>query len=167
MSSSFDSVICWNPEMEAFVRKATKTWCYRLGIRGEDMADLEQEAVLIAWQRCENGKIKYREGLWFIARNVVLDFRAKKGRIPTCELNEYSARVLSNPLDKIVVEELEREFPELVMLASARADGFEWELIAESLGMPCGTLRVRFSRLVKKASEHFGEEIYDMFRIER
>jgi len=164
---TLDTIIHWSPEIEKLVRKATRTWCYRLGVRGTDIEDLEQDAVLTAWGRCENGKIRYKEGLWFLARNTVLDFRARSGRIGTCELDEFSVRILSNPLDRMVLEELERQMPELVMLASARADGFEWELIAENLGVPCGTLRVRFSRLVKKAVEQFGDELYDLFRIER
>lgn len=164
---SSESIIRWSPDIEKYVRKATRTWCYRLGIRGADIEDLEQDAVLTAWGRCENGKIKYKEGLWFLARNTVLDFRARKGRIETCPLDELTVRILSNPLDKMILEELERQLPELVMLASARADGFEWELIAENLGVPCGTLRVRYSRMVKKAVEQFGDELYDLFRIER
>lgn len=148
--------------MEEYVRRATRTWCYRLGVRGEDIRDLEQDAVMLAWERVGNGKVHYKEGLWFLARNTVLDFRAKAGRLPTSELDELSARDVTNPLDKLVIEDIEREFPELVMLASARADGFEWELIAESLGVSCGTLRVRFSRMVKKAAEHFGEEVWDV-----
>ncbi len=150
--------------MEEYVRRATRTWCYRLGIRGEDIKDLEQDSVMMAWERVGNGKVHYKEGLWFLARNAVLDFRARKARIQTSELDEMSSRDLSNPLDKLVLEEIEEEFPELMLMARARVDGFEWELIAESLGVSSGTLRVRFSRMVKKAAEFYGEEIEDLMR---
>lgn len=150
--------------MEEYVRRATRTWCFRLGVRGEDLKDLEQESVMMAWERVGNGKVRYKEGLWFLARNTVLDFRARSGRLLTTELDELSARDLSNPLDRLVLEDIEREFPELVLLARARADGFEWELIAESLGVSSGTLRVRFSRMVRRAGEFFGEEVEDLMR---
>jgi DNA-directed RNA polymerase specialized sigma24 family protein len=152
-----NSEIRWNPDTEQYVRRATRTWCSRLGIKGEDIKDLEQDAVMTAWNKVENGKIHYKEGLWFIARNTVLDFRAKANRIETTALDEQLAREPSNPLDKILIEEVQREFPELILLAAARTDGFEWDLIAQSLGISSGTLRVRYSRLVKKANEHFNK----------
>jgi DNA-directed RNA polymerase specialized sigma24 family protein len=159
-----DGCLQWSAAMEEYVRRATRTWCYRLGVRGEDIKDLEQDAVMVAWERVGNGKVRYKEGLWFLARNTVLDFRARSGRIQTSELDELSARDLTNPLDKLVLEDIEREFPELVLMAQARADGFEWDLIAESLGVSSGTLRVRFSRMVRKAVEFFGDEVEDLMR---
>jgi DNA-directed RNA polymerase specialized sigma24 family protein len=159
-----DGCLQWSAAMEEYVRRATRTWCYRLGVRGEDIKDLEQDAVMVAWERVGNGKVRYKEGLWFLARNTVLDFRARSGRIQTSELDELSARDLTNPLDKLALEDIEREFPELVLMAQARADGFEWDLIAESLGVSSGTLRVRFSRMVRKAVEFFGDEVEDLMR---
>lgn len=156
--SNDNSEIRWTNETEQYVRRAIRTWCARLGIKGEDVKDLEQDAVMIAWQRVQNGKIHYKEGLWFIARNTVLDFRSKANRMETCELKEELAETMSDPLDKFLIEEIKREFPELVLLAAARADGFAWDLIAQSLGISSGTLRVRYSRLVKKANEFFTKD---------
>jgi DNA-directed RNA polymerase specialized sigma24 family protein len=163
-SLDIDKTLVWSAELEEYVRRAVRTWGFRLGVRGEDVRDLEQDAVIVAWEKVENGKVRYREGLWFIARNAVLDFRARRGRAELCALDESVLPALgsSGVLDKLVVEAIAAEFPELVMLASARADGFEWDLIAESLGVSSGTLRVRYSRMVKKAAEFFGEEVLDL-----
>lgn len=148
--------------MEAYVRRAVRTWCHRLGVKGEDIKDLEQDAVMAAWERVGNGKVRYQEGLWFLARNTVLDFRAKQGRTVTVELSEDLATPSPDPLTRLAIEGLRDQFPDLVMLAQARADGYEWELIAESLGVSCGTLRVRFSRMVKRAAEQYGHEVEDL-----
>ncbi|MBS1711392.1 MAG: sigma-70 family RNA polymerase sigma factor [Armatimonadetes bacterium] len=150
-----DSLV-WGKPMEDYVRRAVRTWCHRLGIRGEDVKDLEQDAVMSAWERVGNGKVRYQEGLWFLARNTVLDHRARMGRQQTVPLTEDLVCPQPDPLTGLTIDEITREFPELVMLARARVDGFEWELIAQSLGVSCGTLRVRYSRMVKRASAHFG-----------
>lgn len=165
--TSHHQPLVWSPEVETVVRRATRTWCSRLGVKGEDMDDCEQSAAISAWQKCENGKVYYREGLWFIARNTVLDFRARSYRMSTCPLYESISYRMSNTIDKLVAQDISLRFPELVTLAAARADGYEWELIAENFSLPCGSLRVRFSRLVREAVEYYGDDIYDLLRINR
>lgn len=156
--------LAWSPRLEEYVRKAAAIWCRRLGITAEDAQDIAQDAVVSAWIRTENGKIRYKEGLWFLARNTAIDHRIRSRRYAAEPLDDELADRAQRVLDEMTISEIQAEFPELVLLASARADGFEWDMIAESLGESCGALRVRYSRLIRRAREHFGPAIEDFLR---
>ncbi len=154
----------WSDELERLVRKFAKTWARRFRYGREDTEDLEQDAVLLAFAKVRSGRITSREGLWILVRNSCFDVWGRGGG-ECLEYEEGSVSVGFSGLGRAVVEQVEREIPELVVLAEARTAGYSWDEISEAFGVPSGTLRVQWSRMTARARELFGEELVDVLRV--
>lgn len=155
--------ISWSGETERVVRRAANYWCSKMGVRGEDQKDVEQDVVVEAWEKVSAGKVGFKEGLWLMARNCVLDHVTKR-RVPTVSMVGVEQSVNPVSLGGVVLDELADEFPDLIAIAEARAAGYEWELIADAFGVPSGTLRVQWSRMAKKARDKYGDRLGEVTR---
>lgn len=155
MDKKVGQMLNWSDDLERYVRQSSRSWCRRFGVWGEDAEDLEQDSVVAAFERVRSGRVRYREGLWLMCRGLVLNFLGKP-RLETVHLTSEPAVAAVEPGELGVwLDELEREFPELLPLAEARAQGYEWEVIAEAYGVSAEALRAQWSRLSRRASARF------------
>ncbi len=156
----------WNDDWEGVARRCARAWARRVGLGREDSEDAEQEVVVHTLIRVREGKLSGPEGVWILARNRVLDMKSQIQRVSSVAFEEEhgASGVISDfPL---MIEEIREKFPELLVLAEARAAGFEWEMIAEAFGVPTGTLRVQWSRMTRKASSELGKTWQNMLQVE-
>lgn len=157
-------VLEWSDELERLVRRFAKSWARNFRFGREDSEDLEQDAVLLAFAKVRSGRITSREGLWILVRNSCFDAWGK-GVVDSVEYEEGVVSTVFSGVGRSIVAQVEAELPELVMMAEARAAGYSWDEVAEALGVPCGTLRVQWSRLTARARQMFGEELVDVLRV--
>lgn len=160
----FDNRMEWGPDAENLVRKFARSWARKFRFSREDAEDMEQDAVVLAFSRVKAGRIAGREGLWILVRNSCFDAWGK-GRFATKELKDEMIGASPEPgLGGVFVEQVAEVFPDLVVWAQARADGYSWDEISEAFGVPCGTMRVQWSRMAARAREKFGEELAEVLR---
>ncbi|MCA0360639.1 MAG: hypothetical protein LCH41_06265 [Armatimonadetes bacterium] len=156
----------WNDEWEALARRCARAWARRVGLGREDSEDAEQEVVVHTYIRVQEGKLSGPEGVWILARNRVLDMRSQIQKVAWVPFeDEHGSSSVTSDLN-LMIEEVREKFPELVVLAEARAAGFEWEMIAEAFGVPTGTLRVQWSRMARKASSELGKTWQNLLHVE-
>lgn len=146
----------WNDKTEAVARRAARFWAKKYRVNRQDWEDVEQDVALLAFEKISQGKLHYQEGLWLMARNLVID-RVNSRQPLLSEVDPDTMPVEINPDDQLLVEQISQEFPELVAIAEARASGLEWSVIAEAFGVTSACLRVRWGRLTKRARERFGD----------
>jgi DNA-directed RNA polymerase specialized sigma24 family protein len=157
----------WSQELEDYTRRSVRAWCGRLGVRGEEVKDLEQDAVIDGILKTRAGKLKYKTILWRIARNTVVESKSRRKSVLAVESEfpiEGELSHCSSIHSRLIVDELSVKYPELMMLAHARSEGFEWREISEALGVNCQTIRGRYSRMRKQCLREYGVNAVDILR---
>ncbi|MEZ5163301.1 MAG: hypothetical protein R2688_06030 [Fimbriimonadaceae bacterium] len=157
LSNEFGTV--WNSEVEENARRIAQVWSKKLGFSQEDSEDFEQDALVSLFQKVKEGKIYGRVGFWVAIRNMALDRRSELVRRVSYPLDWEPLEIHRDLELPLLLEAIGERFPDLRAVAEARANGFEWELIAEAFDVPCGSLRVQWTRWTKKAREEFGDTI--------
>jgi RNA polymerase sigma-70 factor, ECF subfamily len=134
-------------------------FAYRLTGNAHDANDLVQEVLI----RVRRGLRSYRPGsfegwLWRITRNAFLDEVRRRGRRPTVPLPEGDLGHMGSSPDpdaelsrtrlgeevQAALLDLPYEFREAVVLCDVV--GLTYDEIAESVGIPIGTVRSRIHR---------------------
>ena len=153
-----EPVPTWEEVARRYGRKIYN-FAYRLTGNPDDAADLVQEVLL----RVRKGLDRYQPGsfegwLWRITRNAFLDGVRRKQRRPTAPLPDddraslgaspspdevLSAVRLSDDVQAALLK-LPYDFREAVVLCDVV--GLTYEEIAESVGVPVGTVRSRIHR---------------------
>lgn len=163
-----DAVPTWEEVARRYGRKIYN-FAYRLTGNPDDAADLAQEVLL----RVRRGLVTYRPGsfdgwLWRITRNAFLDQVRKKQRRPTAPLPEddrATAGAAPSPDEVLATIRLSEDvqaallklpydFREAVVLCDVV--GLTYDEIAESVGIPVGTVRSRIHRGRKMLKEMLG-----------
>lgn len=156
------SGLCWSDEIEGVVRSFARTWAAKFRLRKEDAEDLEQDAVVLAFTKIQSGGLESREGLWVLVRNCCFDFWGRM-QVDSVEFEEERYPVVSmTGWERSIVEQVDEEVPGLLVLAEARAAGYSWDEISDAFGEAPGSLRVKWSRLTKRAREVFGPQLGDV-----